>query len=122
MRFRDKLSFIAFQIILRFKSYHQIIKPKLLIKSKTNSKSKSFCVSFISIFKMPISDRRCRKSVLVQSVCEGFGLPSCNDLGLQFLFFCQSRRVALKLDQSNPAKSFICSDLHQDKPTQFSVN
>ena len=33
MRFKDKLSFIAFQIILCFKSYHQIIKPKLKIKS-----------------------------------------------------------------------------------------
>ena len=29
MRFKDKLSFIAFQIILRFKSYHQIIKSNL---------------------------------------------------------------------------------------------
>ena len=51
-----------------------------------------------------------QKSVLVQSVCEGFGLPSCNDLRLQFLFFCQCRRVALKLDQSNPAKK---SHLHR---------
>ena len=29
MRFKDKLSFIAFQIILRFQSYPQIIKSKL---------------------------------------------------------------------------------------------
>ena len=36
MRFKDKLSFIAFQIILRFKSYHQIIKSKLWTKSNSN--------------------------------------------------------------------------------------
>ena len=39
MRFKVKLSFIAFQIILRFKSYHQIIKSKLDIKSKSKSNS-----------------------------------------------------------------------------------
>ena len=45
MRFKDKLSFIAFQIILRFKSYHQIIKSKFSIKS---NKIKPFVCSVLS--------------------------------------------------------------------------
>ena len=45
MRFKEKLSFIAFQIILRFKSYHQIIKSKLKIKLKITFKSnQTFCL------------------------------------------------------------------------------
>ena len=37
MRFKDKLSFIAFQIIFRFKAYHQIIKPKLQIRTESKT-------------------------------------------------------------------------------------
>ena len=37
MRFKDKLSFMAFQITLRFKSYHQIMKSKLFFSSASSS-------------------------------------------------------------------------------------
>ena len=72
--------------------------------------------------------KRCdhQKSVLVQSVCEGFGLPSCNDLGMQFLFFgcffADVGELRSNLINQIPQKSLICTDSHQDKPTQFNVN
>ena len=63
--------------------------------------------------------KRCdpQKSVLVQSVCEGFSLPSCNDTGLQFLFFDNLGELRSNLINQIPQKSLICSDSHQDKPT-----
>ena len=82
----------------------------------------SFLLTHNVVFSFDIKDASLKNQYVFNLYVKAFGLPSWNDLGLQFLFFCQSQRVALKLDQSNPAKSFICSDLHQDKPTQFNVN
>ena len=70
------------------------------------------------VFNFDKKDATLKNQYSVQSVC----LPSCNDMGLQFLFFANLGELRSNLINQTPRKSLICSDSHQDKPTQFSVN